>query len=369
MRGCRHMLVPILCVVCAGCCACVFASDSHTFRNRFAIMSLSRACFVCWLGAANATAVAGTGGDLPVVDVSLSPEASPALSGAIADADAARGRFQASVVEAEMRAFRVALEAAEPRIDAAAKRAVRALSAANTRPAASGAGFLASGAQGDRASFGGDIVEVEVPVERPFDVSAAAAFALRGSEVKRANVSADAAETALADFGMLTDFVIGQIDAAVAAQAFGASHVVTSFVDVSESDGPVAAAVARLAERQVAGDELVRAKHLALSMALLRRENELLRAALRREVAESQSAPVAFLGATASAATAGPAQVAINLLPPVEDAADTVARIDEVMSAERAKQAAANLRFASEKRHALETMKLELRQAVRDSMR
>ena len=127
--------------------------------------------------------------------------------------------------------------------------------------------------------------------------------------------------------------------------------------------------MARLAERQVAGDELVRAKHLALSMALLRRENELLRAALRREVAESQSAPVAFLGATASAATAGPAQVAINLLPPVEDAADTVARIDEVMSAERAKQAAANLRFASEKRHALETMKLELRQAVRDSMR
>ena len=333
---------------------------------RFAVMLFSRVCFVCGLGAASASAAAAAGRDLPTVDVSFSPEASPSLLGAIADADAARGRFQASVAEAEIRAFHVALEAARPRIDAAAQRAVRASAAASAGAAASGAGFLASGASGDRTSFGGDVVEVEVPLERPVNLSAAA-LALRAFEGKRANASAQEAEKSLADFGLLTDFVVGQVDVAV--EMLGASPAATGFVEVSASEGPIAAAIAQLAERQGTGDELVRAKHVALSIALLRCENELLRAAVRRALARPQSASASFLGASASAAAAGPAQVAINLVPPAEDAADTVARIDDVMSAERAKQAAANLRFASEKQQALDAMKLHLRQVVRDSRR
>ena len=265
-----------------------------------------------------------------------------------------------------MRAFHIALEAAKPRIDAAAERAVRASAAAGA--AASGAGFLASGAIGDRTSFGGDVVEVEVPLERPVNLSAAA-LALRAFEGKRANASAQEAEKSLADFGLLTDFVVGQMDAAVEMHALSAIPAATGFVEVAASEGPIAAAIAQLAERQGTGDELVRAKHVALSIALLRCENELLRAAVRRAVARPQSASASFLGASASAAAAGPAQVAINLVPPAEDAADTVARIDDVMSAERAKQAAANLRFASEKQQALDAMKLHLRQVVRDSRR
>jgi hypothetical protein len=77
-----------------------------------------------------------------------------------------------------------------------------------------------------------------------------------------------------------------------------------------------------------------------------------------------QSERRAGVGASPPAA----ANFAIKLVPPAEDAADTVARLDDVMAAERAKQAAANLRFATEQQRALDAGRSGLRRALRKSM-
>ena len=78
-----------------------------------------------------------------------------------------------------------------------------------------------------------------------------------------------------------------------------------------------------------------------------------------------QSERRAGVGASPAAA----AKFAMKLVPPAEDAADTVARLDDVMAAERAKQAAANLRFATEQQRALDAGRSELRMALRKSRR
>ena len=66
-----------------------------------------------------------------------------------------------------------------------------------------------------------------------------------------------------------------------------------------------------------------------------------------------------------AAAAPAAASLTMNLVPPAEDAADTVARLDELMAAERAKQAAANARFATEKQRALDGGRLALLAAMR----
>jgi hypothetical protein len=95
----------------------------------------------------------------------------------------------------------------------------------------------------------------------------------------------------------------------------------------------------------------------------------MLRAALRREVVASRAVGASFVGAAANVAAAGLDQYTLNLIPPAEDERDTVSQIDDVMLAERAKQAAANALFADEKQRALDAEKLELRRAAQRSMR
>ena len=83
------------------------------------------------------------------------------------------------------------------------------------------------------------------------------------------------------------------------------------------------------------------------------------------EVAVPAARPVDVSAPSAAAS----ASLTMKLVPPAEDAADTVARLDDLMAAERAKQAAANARFAAEKQRALDADRLELRAAMRKSAR
>ena len=317
---------------------------------------------------ANAALIPAAGGTVPVVDVSLAPlEAPSELVGAIASVDSARGAFEKTVMEADVRAFNAALQAAGPRIDAIAKQAVRALAVADGQRAAASSSFLAGGGT-RRGRGGGEVVEVEVPVGKPIDVSAVVA-GVRSSEGKRAAEDALEFGAWLADFNSLTDFVVRGAGAVAESLSPGGRLAAASFLEVPARAGRSAAAVANLAVRRGMGEELVRAKHLALSIALLHRENQMLRAALRREVVASRAVGASFVGAAANVAAAGLDQYTLNLIPPAEDERDTVSQIDDVMLAERAKQAAANALFADEKQRALDAEKLELRRAAQRSMR
>ena len=337
------------------------------FRT-FVVMCLSRVWFACSVGLANAALIPAAGGTVPVVDVSLAPlEAPSEFVGAIASVDSARAAFEKTVMEADVRAFNAALQAAGPRIDAIAKQAVRALAVADGQRAAASSSFLAGGGT-RRGRGGGEVVEVEVPVGKPIDVSAVVA-GVRSSEGKRAAEDALEFGAWLADFNSLTDFVVRGAGAVAESLSPGGRLAAASFLEVPARAGRSAAAVANLAVRRGMGEELVRAKHLALSIALLHRENQMLRAALRREVVASRAVGASFVGAAANVAAAGLDQYTLNLIPPAEDERDTVSQIDDVMLAERAKQAAANALFADEKQRALDAEKLELRRAAQRSMR
>ena len=118
--------------------------------------------------------------------------------------------------------------------------------------------------------------------------------------------------------------------------------------------------------RRDIGEALGRAKHLNLALALIHRENGMLRAALRREVAAARSSGASFMGVS-SAESLG--QYVINLQPPQEDIRDVDAAIDGIMLAEREKQRAADAHFSEEKQRALEVRELALQKFVRSARR
>jgi hypothetical protein len=121
-------------------------------------------------------------------------------------------------------------------------------------------------------------------------------------------------------------------------------------------------AIAGMEARRAVGEALSRAKHLTLALALVQRENGMLRVALRREAAAVRSSGASFIGAS-SAGTLG--QYVINLQPPQEDVHDVDEAIDDIMSAEREKQRASNAQFSEEKRRALDVGGLALQKSVR----
>ena len=114
--------------------------------------------------------------------------------------------------------------------------------------------------------------------------------------------------------------------------------------------------------RRAVGEALSRAKHPTLALALVQRENGMLRVALRREAAAVRSSGASFIGAS-SAGTLG--QYVSNLQPPQEDVHDVDEAIDDIMSAEREKQRASNAQFSEEKRRALDVGGLALQKSVR----
>jgi hypothetical protein len=144
----------------------------------------------------------------------------------------------------------------------------------------------------------------------------------------------------------------------------GQGRTAASFVamPVAAAAGPSAAAIAGMEARRDIGEALGRAKHLNLALALIHRENGMLRAALRREVAAARSSGASFMGVS-SAESLG--QYVINLQPPQEDIRDVDAAIDGIMLAERAKQRVADAHFSEEKRRALEVRELALQKFAR----
>ena len=296
-----------------------------------------------------------TEGGVPVVDVSLaSPAAPPALVSTIAGFDATRESFEGTAAASDARAFKAALHEARPRIDAVAKQAVRALMSGSGR--ASSSSFLGS----DR---GGAVIEVDVATEAGIDASAVITAA-RALEAKWATTEAQDFSARLADFNVLTDAMVQSSNAAVHVLLAGQGRTAASFVamPVAVAAGPSAAAIAGMEARRDIGEALGRAKHLNLALALIHRENGMLRAALRREVAAARSSGASFMGVS-SAESLG--QYVINLQPPQEDIRDVDAAIDGIMLAERAKQRVADAHFSEEKRRALEVRELALQKFAR----
>ncbi len=326
----------------------------------FAIMCLYRGFVVSSLCCAVALSapVASVGG-APVVDVSLAPEAPSELLGAIAGHDAAQGLVENAAAASDVRAFNAALQAAGPRIDAIAKQVAHSFAVAGRALATDSSSFL-----GRRGGGGAQIIKVDVDTGDAVD-SLAVIDAVRDLEGKRAAEESREFSARLADFNVLTDLVVRGAGAAASSLMTGGRRA-ASFVEFQAAAGPSAAAVASMAARHAAGEELSRAKHLALAVALLRRENGMLRVALRREAAAFHSSAASFVSAgAAEAVTAEPGQYVFNLVPPEEDEHDTISAIDAVMVAERQKQAAANEVAASEKQRALDAEKVELRRVVR----
>ena len=360
-HSCEFFRVALLLLSCAIAArsvgSCVAVSRS------FGIMSLSRACFACFVASARATIVQSVGEGVPVVDLSLAaPEAPSELVAAIADLDLTRGDVEKSVGATDMVAFNAALRTAKPRIDEVAKHAVRAV--VGDRRVASGSSFLAAVAIGGRARGGGEVVDVEVSAGKPADMSAAVA-AVRELEGVRERGAKFGQFTA--DFDALTTFVIEQVGLLTGPALVDSGRTAASFLNPFADRG--VAAIANFALRGAIGDDLIRAEHLALSVAFLRRANEMLREALRKEVAIARGGATSFFGAAAKAGFANSDKFDITLVPPPEDAADTLARIDELLLGERAKQSEANVAFAGEKQRALDAVKSQLRKAARISLR
>ena len=321
---------------------------------------------LCFVAAFPAPAAGG--GGAPVVDVSLaSSEAPPALASAIAGFDAGRESLEDAAAAADVRAFNAALQAARPRIDAVAKRAVRAALMAGGGRVASSSSFLAAASGARRGRGGEEVIDVDVAAGQAADASAVVAAA-RGLEAKWAEAEARDFRAWLADFDALTDVVLQGAGVAVHSLLAGRGQAAASFVEVPVAAvaGPSATAVANMEARRDVGEELGRAKHLTLALALVRRENEMLRAAFRREVVAARSAGASFIGASSAD---GPGRFTINLQPPREDDADVASAIDGIMLAEREKQRAANAQLAGQKRRALEAGKLELQRSVRGALR
>ena len=299
------------------------------------------------------------GGDVPFVEVALAPEAPAELAQAIADLDSARLVWQTSTDDADARAFHAALRAAGPRIDAVAKQVVRAAVGAGGRFVVPGASFLARGASSVRS--GGEVIDVEVLQGEAADMSSVV-DALKASESLRASQLASGSDRLLADFDSVTAFVVEHAGAVGETLSLGDANVASSFLGASAGAAQSAAVVSDFVVRGSIGEEIAGAKHLALAAALLRRENGMLRSALRREVAVAGAASASFFGASAESSGGGAGQFAINLVPPAEDVADTLAQIDDLMAAERANQVLANKVFAGEKQQALDEENISLRQ-------
>ena len=322
-------------------------------------MCVSRVRFLICVLSASAVSQPTVGGNVPFVEVAVAPEAPVELARAIVDLDSARFVLQNSAADAGARAFDAALRAAAPRIDAVAKQAVRAPVGVGGRFAVPGSSFLARGTSSVRS--GGEVIDVEVPAEKPVDVSSVV-DALKASESLRASRSVLGSDRLRANFDSLTAFVVEHARAVAESLPSGDAELASSFFDASAGAAPSAAVISDFVVRGGIGEEIAGAKHLALAAALLRRENGMLRTALRREVAAAGAASASFLGVSSESSGGGAGQFAINFVPPAEDVQDTLAQLDDLMAAERAKQVFANKAFAGEKQQALDAENISLRQ-------
>jgi hypothetical protein len=364
MPGTRHLrrgvvailnALPILCFICNRGVSVTCAADSSSL---FGVMA-GGALFAFFCVVASAAAKGG----VPIVDVSLAPaEPSPALASSIASFDAARESLEGTASASDVRAFNAALQDARPRIDAVAKQAVRALMAGGGR-AASSSSFFGSdtgmrGGHGDEA-----VLEVGVVAGEEAD-GAAVVAAARALEAKWAAMEVHDFSARLADFKVLTDAMVRSANVAMQSLLASRGRTGASFVarPTGAASEPSTAAIAGMEARRAVGEALSRAKHLTLALALVQRENGMLRVALRREAAAVRSSGASFIGAS-SAGTLG--QYVINLQPPQEDVHDVDEAIDDIMSAEREKQRASNAQFSEEKRRALDVGGLALQKSVR----
>ena len=294
------------------------------------------------------------------MDVSLVAEAPSELLTAIAGNDAAQVSFEKTAAASDVRAFNAALQAAGPRIDAIARQVVQSVAVAGKAFSAESSSFL-----GRRGSDGAQVINVDVAAGDMVD-TLAVIDGVRGLDEKRVAEESQEFTARVADFNVLTDFVVRGAGAAASSLLTGGRRAGASFVEFQAPAGPTTAAVANMVARHSASEELSRGKHLALAFALLRRENEMLRAALRREAAASHASAASFVSAGAAEVVAAePGQYVFNLVPPGEEEQDTLAAIDAVLVDERRKQAVANELVAGEKQRALEAEEVELRRAVR----
>lgn len=299
----------------------------------------------------------------PIVGVSLAPAEPPsALSEAIAGLDSSREALESQAAGADVGAFNAALRAAKPRIDAIAKEIAGQLLAPTLQSQELSSVSFVSKANSHRTSNANvETIDVDVVAAAPVDVASAVAAA-KGLESKWSAEEISEFSRRLADFDALTDVVISGTRRA--AQVMLASHdrqAAASFVDISSvAAGPAAAAIVGMEARRDVSERFGQAKHLALVMALYRRENEMLRDAIRREVSTAHATGVAFLEMLS-----GQGRRIIDLQPPQEDERVVSAAIDAIMSSEKQKAKAANAFLANEKQRALDAGKAEVQGIVR----
>jgi len=303
----------------------------------------------------------------PGLEVSLdSHEASPVLAEAIAHYEAGRGSSEALASAGDLRAFNAELLAAKPRLEGVAKQLAKSLLFAGDRGAKAVA-FFAKGAAAHRSRSGEETVAVEVVDSSQLDASVAVAGA-HGVEVAAIGREEQEMGAWHADFARLTDFVVQEATGLSLAAPSGQGRSSTSFLkgNAAASAGPSSAAIVDMEARRGLGDSLRRAKHLSLAMALLHRENAILKVALRQELAAAQASGVGFLSASVSGASAAaPEQFVFDIAPPQEDEHDSLAAIDGVLSAEKARQGAVNAAFSDGKVRMLEAEKTEIRRSSR----
>ena len=287
------------------------------------------------------------GDEVPFVDVSLAAADAPAeLVNAIASRDDVRESFESSISSSDVRAFNAALRAARPQIESLAK------AIASKFKARQSSSFLSRGAH---------VVDVHVPDIEAMDLDK---VLLTLDEFEGAASAEEAREfnARLGDFTTLTKFVLREAQAAANTFLTSAHSSAASFV-VRRAAGAGTSAFADMDSRRGIGEQHFRARHLSLAVALLQRENDMLKKSLRQEMAVTRSAGVSFFAEAASAKD----RLTLKLVPPSEDERDVMVALDALALAERAKQHSSHSLFASDKQRVLEIGSADFRRALATS--
>ena len=281
---------------------------------------------------------------IPLVDVSLAAADAPAeLISAIAARDAARETLESASSASDVRAFNAALRAARPQIESLAK------GIASSFKARRSTSFLSRGAR---------FVDVHVADVGAPDI---AAMLPRLQELDGAASVEEASEfnARLVDFTALTAFVLREAQAASNTLLASVRGTGAAFV-AERAAGPGLSALADMESRRDIGEQHFRARHASLAVALLQRENEMLKRALRREFGASRDAGLSLLGEAAGADD----RYTFKLVPPMEDARDVEVALDGLLLSERAKQHSSNALFAENKQRMLDAESADIRHAI-----
>lgn len=252
-------------------CARISLAVSFFFTLKSAVslshMSLTLGVVVGFLVAVAASEAAN-------VDVSLAPAAPNQQVRAVVDAlGDAREKFEEGVMASDARAFNLALQQAKGRIGAAARRAAQRFSERGS------SGFLEAGPSEPTT------LQVDVGSARAVDV-AEIAKAAQDLEADMAAQEADAVQAWPADYAILTDFVVQELESAAPPSRDVRSTAVAGGAFVAAADraaaSPHAALIGDMEKRRQAAEGLMRNTHLARQLSLLQRENEYAASVLRK---------------------------------------------------------------------------------------